>query len=69
MPTSADLRPPATERSKSRLADIEGSFAETLYRQHRKITGIEITLGRMATAAGIPVATPTEVDAALDDED
>jgi hypothetical protein len=51
-----------------RLADVEGPYAETLYQLRRESVATRITLGRMAQAAGVPVATAAEIDAALDEE-
>jgi hypothetical protein len=53
---------------EARLADLEGPYAETMYRLHRKVTGLDITIGRMANAAGVAVATNADIDAALDKE-
>jgi len=50
------------------MSDMEGPYAETMYRMHRKITGVEITLRRLAEQAGVQVATDEEINAALDEE-
>jgi hypothetical protein len=53
---------------EARLADIEGPYAEAQYRTRRDVTGMRITLNRMAAQAGVSTATEEEIDAALDDE-
>jgi hypothetical protein len=52
---------------EARMSDIEGPYADTMYRTHRKIMGVQITLRRLAEQAGVPVATDEEIDAVLDE--
>lgn len=49
-----------------RLSEIESSYAETQYGIQRRVTGIGITLERMAAQMNVPVATDADIDEALD---
>jgi hypothetical protein len=53
---------------EARLTDIEGPYAEAQYRTRRDVTGIRITVNRMAAQAGVQIATDEEIDDVLDDE-
>lgn len=53
---------------EARLTDLEGPYSETMYRMGREITGVRITLGRIAAHAGVPAATDEDIDIALDEE-
>lgn len=53
---------------ENRVRDIEGGYGETLYRQHRKIIGLELNMGRLMDHFGLPRATDIEIDTVLDEQ-
>lgn len=59
---------PSMNTIVERLAVFECPYAEAQYRTRRDVTGIRITVERMAERAGVPVATDADIDAALDEE-
>ncbi|MBV9315224.1 MAG: hypothetical protein JO100_16170 [Pseudonocardia sp.] len=67
MPSLQSLEVPL-RAVEARLAEVEGSYGDTLYRLRRESISIRITLGRIAGHLGLAVASRTEVDAALDEE-
>jgi len=53
---------------EARIADIEGGYGQTLYRNRRDLVGLRIEVGSLLDQAGLSRATDARIDAVLDQE-
>jgi uncharacterized coiled-coil protein SlyX len=52
---------------EARLAEVEGGYANTLYRLQRDVVGTRLDIRKVLTHLSIPATTEDEIDAVLDE--
>ena len=53
---------------EARLAEIEGGYGDTIYKQHRDVVGVKLGQARMLAHLGVPEVTAEDIDNALNAE-
>lgn len=65
---SADPRISALRRRVTRAEEDIAGLADTVYAIHRRVTRLELNMGKLLAHFGLTSATDDEVDAALDEQ-